>query len=183
MQQTAFLNTDKKKLMMKSTGLFYSFNSKKSKAIAEKIFSEFPEGSVKKVNAETFTDEEFLSFDNYILGVPTWFDGELPNYWDEFVPALEDMDLSGKTFAIYGLGDQKGYPENFADSIGIMAGIIEKCGGKIIGTTSVEGYTFESSLAARGNSFTGLVLDQENQPRLTSKRIKDWVAQIREDFK
>lgn len=42
------------------------------------------------------TKKTFLSYNNLILGVPTWFDGELPNYWDEFVPALEEMHLSGK---------------------------------------------------------------------------------------
>jgi flavodoxin I len=41
---------------------------------------------------------------NIILGVPTWFDGELPNYWDEFVPALEDMDLKGKEVCLVWAG-------------------------------------------------------------------------------
>ena len=26
--------------------------------------------------------EKSFSYDSYILSVPTWFDGELPNYWD-----------------------------------------------------------------------------------------------------
>ena len=64
-------------------------------------------------NWSILTEEIFLSHKNMILGVPTWFDGELPNYWDEFVPAIEDLDLKGKTIAIYGLGNQVEYPENF----------------------------------------------------------------------
>ncbi|MBN1821638.1 MAG: flavodoxin [Prolixibacteraceae bacterium] len=168
---------------MKKIALIYSFNSNKTRLAADKIAAEFSENEITKVNAETLTGKEFISFDNYILGVPTWFDGELPNYWDEFVPELEDLDLKGKTFAIFGLGDQVGYPENFVDGIGIMAGILEKCGGKIVGETSTEGYTFESSSAFRNGKFLGLVLDQENQARLTRSRIKNWVSELKQNFK
>ena len=99
---------------------------------------------------------------------------------DEFVPELEELDLNGKQFAIFGLGDQKGYPENFADGIGIMADLLEKRGGKVVGLTSCEGYTFESSRAVTGNQFMGLVLDQENQARLTANRVAEWVKNLRE---
>ena len=92
------------------------------------------------------------------------------------------MDLKGKKFAVFGLGDQKGYPENFCDAIGILAGIIENCGGEIAGFTPVEGYTFESSKAQRGNLYTGLPLDQENQARLTAGRIEKWVGQLKNEF-
>jgi flavodoxin I len=95
---------------MNKTGIFYSFNSTKTAKAAEKIIAEFgPDFNIVPVNAEVITEELFLSFTNLILGVPTWFDGELPNYWDEFVPALEDLDLKGKTIAIYGLGNQVEY--------------------------------------------------------------------------
>ena len=56
------------------------------------------------VNVEEITAEKFLSFDNLICGTATWFDGELPNHWDEFVPDLEDMDLKGKTIALFRTG-------------------------------------------------------------------------------
>ena len=110
---------------MNKTAIIYSFNTKKTGKIAEGINEEFGDDNLIPVNAEEITEESFLSFDQFILGVPTWFDGELPNYWDEFVPALEDMDLKGKKFALFGLGDQKGYPENFLDGLGTMAEILE----------------------------------------------------------
>ncbi|VAW14901.1 Flavodoxin 1 [hydrothermal vent metagenome] len=163
---------------MSKTCIIYSFNSNKTKLIAEIIADAFGEGKIEKVNAETITEEQFLSFDNMILGVPTWFDGELPNYWSEFVPALEDLDLQGKTFAIFGLGDQEGYPENFVDGIGILAKLLEERGGRIVGETPTEGYTFESSAAVRDGKFLGLALDQENQARLTNGRVAKWVESL-----
>ncbi len=166
---------------MKKTGLFYSFNTSKTSRAAKKIAREIGDKSVTLVNAEELTEKEFLKYDVIIMGVPTWFDGELPNYWDEFVPALEDMNLKGKICAIFGNGDQKGYPENFVDGIGIMADLLESRGAKLAGFTSAEGYQFESSKAMRGNQFAGLALDYENQGKEINKRIKDWVKQLKEE--
>ena len=168
--------------MTKKTGLFYSYNSHKTKIVAEKIAEEFGT-AIESVNAETITEEEFLKYNTVIMGVPTWFDGELPNYWDEFVPAIEDMDLKGKKFAIFGLGDQKGYPENFGDAVGLMANLLIQRGATVVGETSIEGYTYESSKALRNNKFIGLILDQENQARLTPDRVKSWIKEVKKEFK
>lgn len=167
---------------MKKIGLFYSFNSHKTKLVAEKIIEKFGDVQIVPVNAETVTEEEFLSFDSLILGVPTWFDGELPNYWDEFVPALEDLDLTGKKIAIYGLADQKGYPENFGDAVGLMADLVRKCGAEVVGETSTNGYSFESSKALQNDKFIGLILDQENQARLTPERLDMWIEELKKSF-
>ncbi|WP_372772337.1 flavodoxin [Mangrovibacterium sp.] len=168
---------------MSKTGIFYSFHTNKTSKVSEKIVEAFGSENLEIINAEEVNEESFLKFDNYIIGVATWWDGELPNYWDEFVPALEDMDLSGKKFAIYGLGDQKGYPENFNDGVGIFAELIESLGGKIVGFTSNEGYSYESSRAERGEQFCGLCIDQENQARLTKGRVEKWVEQLKSEFK
>jgi flavodoxin I len=167
---------------MSKTAIIYSFNTKKTGKIAERIIEEFGEGKLEAVNAEEITEEVFLSFDHIIMGVPTWFDGELPNYWDEFVPALEDMDLKGKKIALYGLGDQKGYPENFLDGVGIMAEILEGQGATLVGFTSTEGYEFESSRAEREGHFTGLAIDYENQGSKNKERVASWVNQLKSEF-
>jgi flavodoxin I len=166
---------------MDKIGLFYSFNTKKTAQAAEKIFQEFGNG-IEKVNAETITEKDILSYKNLILGVPTWFDGELPNYWDEFVPALEDLNLKDKNVAIFGNGNQKGYPENFVDGIGIMAKILESRGARIVGFTPLKGYEFESSQAVRDDQFTGLALDFENHASQVNQKIKKWVEQLSKEF-
>jgi flavodoxin I len=167
---------------MKKIGIFYSFNSNKTARNADKIIEAFGNENIEPVDTETVTEEIFLKYQNLIVGVPTWFDGELPLYWDEFIPALEELDLSGKRIALFGLGDQKGYPENFNDGIGIFAQIVSARGAEIIGYTSAEGYDFESSKAYKNGKFCGLCLDQENQARLTQKRISDWVDQLKKEL-
>ena len=167
---------------MKKIGIFYSFNTTKTGQAVKMLVEALGEENTEKVNAETVTGDQILSFDNLIFGVPTWFDGELPNYWDEFVPALEEMDLKGKKMALFGLGDQKGYPENFLDGVGIMAEILEAQGAKLVGFTSTEGYTFESSRALQNDQFMGLAIDYENQGSMNKQRIAAWIDQLRKEF-
>ena len=166
------------------TAIIYSFNSNKTAKAGEKIVETIGKSlKLDVINAEEITEEKFLSYDQLILGVPTWFDGELPNYWDEFVPALEDMDLKGKKIAVYGLADQVGYPENFADGVGIMVRLLQSRGAEIVGQTAIEKYEFESSHAIENNQFLGLVLDQENQARLSKGRIDKWVEELKKVLK
>jgi flavodoxin I len=166
-----------------STAIIYSFNSNKTAKAGQKIVEAFGKDfQLEVVNAEEITEEKFLSFNHLILGVPTWFDGELPHYWDEFVPAMEEMDLKGKKIALYGLADQVGYPENFADAVGILAHLLQSRGAEIVGQTAIEDYTFESSHAIENEQFLGLVLDQENQARLSKTRIEKWVEDLKMIF-
>ncbi|MGD2034639.1 MAG: flavodoxin [Bacteroidales bacterium] len=167
---------------MKKVGLYYSFNTKKTAQMAKRIVENLGKENVEEINAETLTEDQFTKYDNMILGVPTWFDGELPNYWEEFVPALEDIDLKGKKVGIYGAGDQKGYPENFVDGIGIMAEIVQNRGADLAGLTSVKGYTFEQSRAKKGDRFLGLALDFENQAGKNKERVAAWCEQLKKEF-
>ena len=138
---------------------------------------------MEMINVEEVTSDQFQQYDNLICGTATWFDGELPNHWDEFVPDIEDMKLKGKTIALFGLGDQKGYPENFLDGMGILAEILEAQGAKIVGFTSTEGYAYESSRAERGDQFCGLGIDYESQGNKNKERVNAWVEKLKLEFK
>lgn len=168
---------------MQDTGIFYSFRSVKTGQQVKKIIKLLGNDKVETVDVDVATRDQFMKYTNFILAVPTWFDGELPNYWDEFLPAIEDESFKGKHFAIFGGGDQKGYPENFVDGVGIIAEFIEERGGKIVGFTSTEGYDFEGSRAQRGDQFVGLALDIENQAALSNERIEQWVKSLKKEFK
>ncbi len=167
---------------MNKKAIIYSFNTIKTAKAVKMITEQFDENEIELINAEDLTAEKFLAYNHFILGVPTWFDGELPNYWDEFVPEIEDMDLKTKKFAIFGNGNQKEYSENFVDGIGLMAHILESRGANIIGHTSTEGYTFEKSRALRNGKFLGLALDFENQSAKNKDRITNWIKQIKNEF-
>jgi flavodoxin I len=167
---------------MKKIGLFYGTSTVKTAQVAKKIHNAFGDNIVDFIAIEEAWKKDFEGYDNIILGVSTWFDGELPTYWDEVVPELSDLKLKNKKVAIFGLGNQVNYPENFVDGIGILAETFEKAGATLVGLTSTEGYTFEKSRALRDGKFLGLAIDVENQAKQTEERVKNWVEQLKKEF-
>lgn len=167
---------------MKKIGLFYGGATAKTGVVALKIQETFGENLVELVQVERAGRKELEAYENIIAGVSTWFDGELPTYWDELLPEIEATDLSGKKVAIFGLGDQKNYPDNFVDGIGILADSFRNSGATLVGFTSPDGYQFNQSRAITDNHFTGLVLDIENQSDLTEERVLKWTKQLKKEF-
>lgn len=166
---------------MKKFGLFYGASTVKTAAIAQKIQEAFGDLKIDLVPVEQAWEKEFEAYDHLIVGTATWFDGELPSYWDEMLPELKSLDLKGKKVAIFGLGDQANYPENFVDGIGLLAEAFEFAGATIVGLTSPEGYTYSHSRALREGVLLGLAIDDDSQPEKTDERINNWVAQLKKE--
>ena len=162
---------------MKKIGLFYGGTTAKTAVVALKIQEAFAENEVVLIPIEGATRKEFESFDNIIAGTSTWFDGELPTYWDEFMPEIESIDMTGKKVALFGLGDQERYPDNFVDGIGILAEAFTKSNAELIGFMPVNDYR-----AVKEGHFLGLPLDIENQSEQTEERILKWVAKLKKEF-
>lgn len=154
----------------------------KTAVVALKIQEAFTENEVVLIPIEGATRKEFESFDNIIAGTSTWFDGELPTYWDEFMPEIESIDMTGKKVALFGLGDQERYPDNFVDGIGILAEAFTKSNAELIGFMPVSDHHFTQSRAVKEGHFLGLPLDIENQSEQTEERILKWVAKLKKEF-
>lgn len=167
---------------MEKIGLFYGSRTIKTAAVAKKIQKAFGEKAIDIIDIESAWIDDFKAYNNIIIGSSTWFDGELPVYLDELVPALQSIDMKGKKIAIFGLGDQVSYPDNFADSVGILAQIFESAGATLCGFTSPEDYNFAKSQSLRNDMFLGLVIDVENQSSKTDKRVFDWVEKLKKEF-
>jgi flavodoxin I len=171
---------------MKRIGLFYGKNTLKSAEVATKIRAALGENvgdyGLDLVALEDAWKEDFEACDVIIAGASTWFDGELPTYWDELLPALKTAKLKDKKVALFGLGDQVNYPDNFVDGLGFLVDVFKVTGATLIGSTSTDGYTFNQSKAVIDGKFAGLVLDLENQADLTDARIKAWVESIKKEL-
>lgn len=163
--------------------IIYSHEAIKTTKAANMIKKAIGLKSLKDVDVDEIDVQAIKDNDLLILGSPSWFDGELAGYWDELVPEIEDTDFSNTRIAIFGNGDQKGYPENFGDAVGLLAEVFESSGAKIIGKTSAKEYTFESSRALVGEEFTGLILDFENQRDMNGPRVDRWIKGLLEEFK
>jgi flavodoxin I len=167
---------------MKKIGLFCGKETGKTAAVASQILESFGKEQVEIVYVEEAWIKDFEAYDNLIAGAATWFDGELPAYWDEIIPLLETIHLKNKKVAIFGLGDQKHYPDNFVDGIGILAKAFESIGAEVVGKTPIDGYEFNRSLASDGKQFAGLALDEDNEPEKTEQRIQNWISQLKTEF-
>ena len=136
---------------------------------------------IESIPVNQVTPEDWNSHNFYILGIPTWQDGELQNDWEDYFDKFKTLDFTGKKVALFGLGDQIGYGEWYCDGIGILAQVVEKNGGNIIGFTEKDdSYEFESSKALFDeNTFWGLALDEDNQDELTEDRLKNWFEKLK----
>ncbi|MBK8184439.1 MAG: flavodoxin [Candidatus Competibacteraceae bacterium] len=167
---------------MAKIGLFYATDTGNTRKVAKLIKKQFDEGEVDLFNVKGARAENLAAYDALIFGTPTLGDGELPEPLTEFLPILESVDLSGKTVALFGLGDQIGYPDEFVDALGILYKKLRKLNARLIGGWPAEGYEFSKSKALRESEFVGLVLDQDNQADLTEERLEEWLAQVRPEL-
>ncbi len=138
--------------------------------------------TVELMDVAEFYLDEVLGFDRLVFGIPTWNVGQLQKDWEEVLDELDDMDLSGKTAAVFGLGDQAGYPRTFGDAAFFLADKLEARGARLVGAWPLEGYVFDASWAVRDGRFLGLVLDEDNQPDLTPARVTVWIDQVAHEF-
>lgn len=166
---------------MKKIGLFFATDTGNTRRIAKRIQREhFEEGMVDIYDFEQATAELVDRYESLILGTPTVGDGEYPEALQDFLPWLEEVDFRGKTIALYGLGDQVGYPQEFVDALGMLYEELESRGANIIGFWPIEGYEYECSRADMGNGrFCGLALDLDNQADLTEQRLAAWIADVK----
>lgn len=126
--------------------------------------------------------EEMLDFPYLIVGAPTWNHGQLQRDWERVIDEFGTLNLSGKRAAVFGLGDQLGYPDTFADAVFFIADQLRAAGAQLVGRWPLAGYSFRASWAVDEGQFLGLVLDEDNQPELTAARLQAWSRQIVQEF-
>ncbi len=165
-------------------GLFYGSSTCYTEMAGEKIAERLGRQRVDMYNvAETpLITAQF--YDYLIFGIPTWDYGELQEDWEEVWDDLDQLDLTGKTVALYGLGDQIGYPEWFLDAMGYLHAKLKAQGAAFVGYWPDSGYEYEASKALTDdeNFFVGLALDEENEFELTDQRIATWCNDILKGF-
>jgi len=168
---------------MEKIGLFFGSDTGNTESIALKIRSKISNENVYLIDMYDAKKEDFDQYDKIILGLSTWHDGQLQSDWDTFFEEFKEVDFTGKTVALFGLGDQYVYCDYFIDGVGIIGEVVIENGGKIIGKWSTEGYEHtESKAELEEGVFLGLAIDEDNQFEQTDERIDAWVAQIKSEF-
>ncbi len=170
---------------MEKIGLIYGSDTGITEEISSAILDQWTACEIEMLEVTDVDNSDFERFDKLILGLSTWYDGDLQSDWETyFEDEFTNIDFTGKTVALFGLGDQYGYDDFFVDGIGILAKTILKNGGKVIGKWSCEDYDFATSKAQiEGEDyFYGLALDEDNEPEKTTERLEKWLQQIEKEF-
>ena len=164
---------------MSNTAVFYGSDTGNTEAAAKQI--------AEKLQADIFDvagnpKDKLAEYKNLVLGTSTMGLGDLQDDWAGFIQELDEIDLTGKTVALFGLGDSDMYPDSFVDGMGEIYNTIKGKGCKIVGQVSTGSYEFDASTAVVDGEFAGLPLDEDNQGDLTDERIDAWVEKIKADF-
>lgn len=174
---------------MISIGVFYgSTNGDTARAstLIKRLCEDCPPlqgwATVETLDIAEYLLEEMPDFDLILLGSPTWNIGQLQKDWQAVFDEFDTLDLADKPVAVFGMGDQVGYPDTFVDAIFFVADKAVERGARLLGRTATDGYSFTASWALVDGVFLGLPLDDINQPELTEPRLCAWLMQIHSEL-
>lgn len=166
-------------------GLFYGSTTGTTERIAERmqVLAAHLGVQLSLVNVAGLKDPaSMLRFRHLILGVSTWNVGQLQDDWRVLFPRLDGIDFGGMRVALFGIGDQVGYPANYLDALGILAKKLRERNASVVGAWPTAGYDFAASAAADGDAFVGLGIDDLNQEHLNDARIEAWLRCVFQAF-
>ena len=169
--------------MSQEIGFFYGSTTGMTEDVAYRIEACIKEKfglEIVPINIIDLDDpNDMFLYKRIILGMPTWNYGEYQDDWELVVDKIASTDLKGTVIAMFGLGDQIGYPEYYLDAMGMLAEQLGAQGATFVGEWPSADYKFASSKALKANgNFIGLALDEDSQPEKTQERLEAWVAQV-----
>lgn len=173
---------------MKKIAILYWGKGGSVERAAQVIFNQFDNQTADLFDLGSFDTKNLTGYELVILGGSTigaenWEETTNDNKWNHFFREIESKELSGVTFAVFGLGNQVLYPANFVDALGIFNDAISKTGADIIGKWPTEGYNFTDSDGLQKDNFFGLALDEDTQPEMTRERVQNWTNMLKKGMK
>ena len=172
---------------MSKIGLFFGPLKGSVHRVAEKVKAALGEQHVEMISVNDASASDLEKFDRIIFGISTvgkeTWDSDYSNTdWSKFFPNISKVDYSGKTIAIFGLGDHITYPSHFVNAMGVLAKTLLKNGATIVGKVDPSSYEFDESEAIIDGMFVGLPIDEDFEPELTDERVANWANSIKPAF-
>lgn len=158
---------------MKKLGIFYGSNTGTTAGVAHRL------GRVLGVSDDDIHDvadtvpSVIADYDTLIFGTSTWGSGNLEEDWENFISAIEVLDLKGKKIALFGCGDET-MSDTFCNGVGTLYERLVPTGAEFIGEYPADCYHFDKSSAVVDGTPVGLLLDEVNHPELTDLRLRAW---------
>ena len=172
---------------MSKIGLFFGPLKGSVHRVAEKVKAAFGEEQIELISVNDASATDLEKYDKIIFGISTvgketWDSNYSNTDWSKFFPNISKVNYSGKTVAIFGLGDHITYSGYFVNAMGVLAKELIKNGANIVGQVDPSGYEFDESEAVIDGKFIGLPIDEDFEPELTDERVANWVKSIKPAF-
>jgi flavodoxin I len=172
---------------MSKIGLFFGPLKGSVNRVAEKVKTAVGEQNIDLISVNDATTADLEKYDLIIFGISTvgketWDSNYSNTDWSKFFPNISKVNFSGKTVAIFGLGDHITYASHFVNSMGFLAKELLAQGATIVGQVDPSGYEFDESEAVIDGKFIGLPIDEDFEPELTDERVAQWVKSINPAF-
>jgi flavodoxin I len=169
---------------MEKIGIFFGPLKGSVNKVASIIANELGSNGTELIPVKGVNASDIERFSKIILGISSigrdnWDAQHNDTDWDLFLTHIESINWKGKTVAIFGLGNQVSYADNFVDSMGWLYERLAKLDANIVGSTSTTGYRFNGSDAVKNNKFVGLAIDEDNEQELTLSRVKNWIEDLK----
>lgn len=162
---------------MKKIGIFYGSTTGTTQGVAHKLAKMLDVKDDDVLDVATVAPSKLADYDVLVFGTSTWGAGDLQEDWYDFVDGASALDLSGKTIAIFGCGDET-MADTFCSAVGTLYEKFKPTGAKMMGEFDADGYSFSHSGAYIDGRYVGLLLDEVNHPELTDLRLRRWVSEL-----
>ncbi len=162
-------------------GIFYGSTNGNTEHVAEQLAAKLGAAAQGPFNINATPPAQMASYQTLLLGISTWNEGELQDDWDVNWAEVSNLTWTDRKVALFGCGDQIGYPDTFQDAMGQLYQLLYGKGAHLYGYTNPQGYTVNPTSKALVNGWLcGLAIDNDNQPDLTGGRVDAWVTELKE---
>uniref|UniRef100_A0A7S1XK27 Flavodoxin-like domain-containing protein n=2 Tax=Phaeomonas parva TaxID=124430 RepID=A0A7S1XK27_9STRA len=177
----------RKSMALNAVGLLYSTSTGNTETVGGYIFDAAKAAGVDVSELTEVGDaanDAVEGFDGLIVGAPTWHTGadeeRSGTTWDDWLyKTLPNLNLDGKKVAVFGVGDQQSYCDNYCDAAGELYDQFKAAGCTIVGMTSTDGYEHTESKAEVDGKFVGMMFDEDNEYDKSEGRAKEWIDQLK----
>ncbi|MGM8364544.1 flavodoxin [Virgibacillus sp. W0181] len=101
-----------------------------AEAIADYLHSYHHEVDLKTFDFDVIDMEDIEHYDAILVGTYTWDDGELPYEVEDFYDDLEDANLAGKVFGVFGSADS--FYDTYGGAIDLVADRAKKLHATVV---------------------------------------------------
>lgn len=163
---------------MEKIGIIHGSMTDATERVAHAIQTLLGEERAEVKDVSAITLDDVNCYRNLILGVSTLGMEDARDDWDSKLELLQKADLKEKRIALFGLGNQDLYPDNYLDGMGRVYEALRSNGASTVGWWPSDGYSCNRSNALRENMFVGLALDEDTGSDETFDRIEGWLEQL-----